>query len=169
MLGAVRLWWNWQTRYFEVVVPQGVQVQVLLCAPFLQFDWFREARITVWRKNHGLVAAEDQIRAKHFWARACFSLTRFSISSAQSAGPPGEPCHSCGRALDDDGKAMPIMRGGPHVFSGASQQSRRCGDGREGLPHSQPFKAKGLLHAQPRGASDVAILFGNGYIPMCAT
>ena len=30
-----RIWWNWQTRYFEVVVPQGVQVQVLLCAPFL--------------------------------------------------------------------------------------------------------------------------------------
>ncbi len=24
---------NWQTRYFEVVVPQGVQVQVLLSAP----------------------------------------------------------------------------------------------------------------------------------------
>jgi hypothetical protein len=31
-----RIWWNWQTRYFEVVVPQGVQVQVLLCAPFLK-------------------------------------------------------------------------------------------------------------------------------------
>ena len=30
----MRLWWNWQTRYFEVVVPQGVQVQVLLSAPF---------------------------------------------------------------------------------------------------------------------------------------
>jgi len=29
-----RLWWNWQTRYFEVVVPQGVQVQILLSAPF---------------------------------------------------------------------------------------------------------------------------------------
>jgi Zn-dependent protease with chaperone function len=29
----VRIWWNWQTRYFEVVVPQGMQVQVLLCAP----------------------------------------------------------------------------------------------------------------------------------------
>src|SRR6266699_5537998 len=28
-----RIWWNWQTRYFEVVVPQGVQVQVLLSAP----------------------------------------------------------------------------------------------------------------------------------------
>ncbi len=31
---VLRIWWNWQTRYFEVVVPQGVQVQVLLCAPF---------------------------------------------------------------------------------------------------------------------------------------
>jgi hypothetical protein len=30
---GLRLWWNWQTRYFEVVVPQGVQVQVLLTAP----------------------------------------------------------------------------------------------------------------------------------------
>jgi hypothetical protein len=30
---ASRMWWNWQTRYFEVVVPQGVQVQVLSCAP----------------------------------------------------------------------------------------------------------------------------------------
>jgi hypothetical protein len=29
----VRLWWNWQTRYFEVVVEQSVQVQVLLTAP----------------------------------------------------------------------------------------------------------------------------------------
>ena len=30
----MRIWWNWQTRYFEVVVEQSVQVQVLLCAPF---------------------------------------------------------------------------------------------------------------------------------------
>ena len=30
----LRLWWNWQTRYFEVVVGQPVQVQVLLSAPF---------------------------------------------------------------------------------------------------------------------------------------
>ena len=33
MIPLVRIWWNWQTRYFEVVVPQGVQVQILLCAP----------------------------------------------------------------------------------------------------------------------------------------
>src|SRR4051794_1541191 len=32
-LVGVRLWWNWQTRYFEVVVGQPVQVQVLLSAP----------------------------------------------------------------------------------------------------------------------------------------
>src|SRR4051812_990639 len=32
----VRIWWNWQTRYFEVVVGQPVQVQVLLCAPVFQ-------------------------------------------------------------------------------------------------------------------------------------
>ena len=29
----LRIWWNWQTRYFEVVVRKLVQVQVLLCAP----------------------------------------------------------------------------------------------------------------------------------------
>ena len=29
----LRLWWNWQTRYFEVVVGKPVQVQVLLSAP----------------------------------------------------------------------------------------------------------------------------------------
>ena len=33
IVGTGRIWWNWQTRYFEVVVPQGVQVQILLCAP----------------------------------------------------------------------------------------------------------------------------------------
>jgi hypothetical protein len=33
----VRIWWNWQTHYFEVVVGQPVQVQVLLCAPKFQF------------------------------------------------------------------------------------------------------------------------------------
>ena len=33
MRSPVRIWWNWQTRYFEVVVGQPVQVQVLLCAP----------------------------------------------------------------------------------------------------------------------------------------
>ena len=31
----VRLWWNWQTRYFEVVVEQSVQVQVLPWAPLI--------------------------------------------------------------------------------------------------------------------------------------
>jgi hypothetical protein len=32
-VARLRLWWNWQTRYFEVVVGQPVQVQVLLSAP----------------------------------------------------------------------------------------------------------------------------------------
>ena len=31
----LRLWWNWQTRYFEVVVGKPVQVQVLLSAPIV--------------------------------------------------------------------------------------------------------------------------------------
>ena len=35
---GLRIWWNWQTRYFEVVVPQGVQVQVLLSAPTFYED-----------------------------------------------------------------------------------------------------------------------------------
>src|SRR5439155_10251440 len=39
--GGLRIWWNWQTRYFEVVVPQGVQVQVLLSAP----SFLRKPRI----------------------------------------------------------------------------------------------------------------------------
>jgi hypothetical protein len=42
----VRMWWNWQTRYFEVVVPKGVQVQVLSCAPF--------SRLFVSLTNRGL-------------------------------------------------------------------------------------------------------------------
>src|SRR5437870_8372644 len=33
MRSGLRVWWNWQTRYFEVVVGQPVQVQVLLRAP----------------------------------------------------------------------------------------------------------------------------------------
>lgn len=32
-VSRVRLWRNWQTRYFEVVVGQPVQVQILLGAP----------------------------------------------------------------------------------------------------------------------------------------
>ena len=32
---SVRIWWNRQTRYFEVVVRQLVKVQVLLSAPML--------------------------------------------------------------------------------------------------------------------------------------
>ena len=43
-----RIWWNWQTRYFEVVVGQPVQVQVLLCAPS---STFRAAKTFV---KHGL-------------------------------------------------------------------------------------------------------------------
>jgi hypothetical protein len=35
IIHRLRIWWNWQTRYFEVVVPQGVQVQILLCAPII--------------------------------------------------------------------------------------------------------------------------------------
>lgn len=35
IISRARIWWNWQTRYFEVVVGQPVQVQVLLSAPIL--------------------------------------------------------------------------------------------------------------------------------------
>lgn len=41
---SLRTWWNWQTRYFEVVVPQGVQVQVLPCAPFLKLSEGQDRR-----------------------------------------------------------------------------------------------------------------------------
>src|SRR5207247_693870 len=45
-----RIWWNWQTRYFEVVVPQGVQVQVLLSAPL----FLRKTRyLTLRRQMNG--------------------------------------------------------------------------------------------------------------------
>ena len=44
---SLRIWWNWQTRYFEVVVGQPVQVQVLLCAPFGNLTRFRRAETTV--------------------------------------------------------------------------------------------------------------------------
>ena len=40
----MRLWWNWQTRYFEVVVAKAVQVQVLLSAPFFRFSLIPEGR-----------------------------------------------------------------------------------------------------------------------------
>jgi hypothetical protein len=50
----VRIWWNWQTRYFEVVVPQGMQVQVLLCAPL----FLRKLRVSlttaqIWGESSG--------------------------------------------------------------------------------------------------------------------
>jgi hypothetical protein len=45
----LRLWWNWQTRYFEVVVGQPVQVQVLLSAPFLLRNYDRSAAMTAAR------------------------------------------------------------------------------------------------------------------------
>jgi hypothetical protein len=41
MRTLLRLWWNWQTRYFEVVVEQSVQVQVLLTAPSFFFPNFQ--------------------------------------------------------------------------------------------------------------------------------
>jgi hypothetical protein len=55
----LRLWWNWQTRYFEVVVAQAVQVQVLLSAPIspsqngnLGAGNTENARI--WQRKHAL-------------------------------------------------------------------------------------------------------------------
>ena len=48
----LRIWWNWQTRYFEVVVPQGVQVQVLLCAPL--FLWILRIRRKFAQSLHGI-------------------------------------------------------------------------------------------------------------------
>src|SRR3954454_16253607 len=45
----LRIWWNWQTRYFEVVVGQPVQVQVLLCAPI--FDNSAGKNLSTQRKR----------------------------------------------------------------------------------------------------------------------
>src|SRR6266481_5947389 len=51
MAGSARIWWNWQTRYFEVVVGQPVQIQVLLCAPF---HWSNEGKPSdSWRLVRG--------------------------------------------------------------------------------------------------------------------
>ena len=37
VIPRLRVWWNWQTRYFEVVVAKAVQVQVLPRAPKSRF------------------------------------------------------------------------------------------------------------------------------------
>ncbi len=48
----LRLWWNWQTRYFEVVVAKAVQVQVLLSAPcFYEGKPGRASKIVVFRSS----------------------------------------------------------------------------------------------------------------------
>ena len=45
-----RVWWNWQTRYFEVVVAKAVQVQVLPRAPtFLRILWEIREKLSVRR------------------------------------------------------------------------------------------------------------------------
>ena len=49
-----RIWWNWQTRYFEVVVPKGVQVQVLLCAPFFLSKLRKSVLLTQFRHKKWL-------------------------------------------------------------------------------------------------------------------
>src|ERR1051326_1829575 len=55
-----RIWWNWQTRYFEVVVPQGVQVQVLLSAPvFLRKMGIRALLTEPGHKNRPNSTAEN--------------------------------------------------------------------------------------------------------------
>lgn len=53
-----RLWWNWQTRYFEVVVAKAVQVQVLLSAPF----FLRKAEAGKWFNVKPAGAAKNVIR-----------------------------------------------------------------------------------------------------------
>src|ERR1051326_3043721 len=58
--GRLRIWWNWQTRYFEVVVPQGVQVQVLLSAPvFLRKMGIRALLTEPGHKNRPNSTAEN--------------------------------------------------------------------------------------------------------------
>jgi hypothetical protein len=52
LVWGLRLWWNWQTRYFEVVVGQPVQVQVLLSAPNF-FRVLRQRRLLTALTNAG--------------------------------------------------------------------------------------------------------------------
>ena len=75
-----RIWWNWQTRYFEVVVPQGVQVQVLLCAPFLKGFEYPTFGILLWPepRNH---ANQEPIRMRPlFHAITVFAVSIVSLS-----------------------------------------------------------------------------------------
>ena len=47
---SVRIWWNWQTRYFEVVVGQPVKVRVLSSAPISRgsiFEKLTRERLTL--------------------------------------------------------------------------------------------------------------------------
>jgi hypothetical protein len=60
----LRLWWNWQTRYFEVVVEQSVQVQVLLSAPFFLRKLSKQVLLT---ENQPGITAETKFpkRIRH--------------------------------------------------------------------------------------------------------
>lgn len=78
----LRIWWNWQTRYFEVVVPQGVQVQVLPCAPFLQFDCFPRPIITLSRAQRLIGIQQLRLSLAVFFAvNILVSITRTVLSS----------------------------------------------------------------------------------------
>lgn len=63
-----RVWWNWQTRYFEVVVPQGVQVQILLSAPTFAFA----QRCAADMKSFRII--------RSFWLAACLGILAGSIA-----------------------------------------------------------------------------------------
>ncbi len=65
----MRTWRNWQTRYFEVVVPYGVQVQVLPCAPNTgsgnssgnpQKEPNLRAKLTIWHPRSFHVSGQVQ-------------------------------------------------------------------------------------------------------------
>src|SRR6185295_10045395 len=64
LLSRLRIWWNWQTRYFEVVVPQGVQVQVLLSAPInprKMSGALDRAKYALFEANESLHFLRDQL------------------------------------------------------------------------------------------------------------
>ena len=70
----MRLWWNWQTRYFEVVVGQPVQVQVLLSAPLLSGT-----------RRHRYLKPNIKFRAPVYFPRIAMGIS--SETAADQATP----------------------------------------------------------------------------------
>ncbi len=92
MTAGLRIWWNWQTRYFEVVVPQGVQVQVLLSAP-LFLGKLRFGALRVNRAQFVRFHRQPWFTPPATGSLTCpaFRLTAESSAAAAATVPPETP------------------------------------------------------------------------------